>query len=65
MKRAELIRYLRAQGCEFIREGSSHSWWHNPMLNKRSAVPRHNEIRDRLVRKICKDLGIKDVKERQ
>jgi mRNA interferase HicA len=62
MKRKELLRYLRSQGCEFIREGGKHSWWYNPSLNKRSAVPRHNEIVDVLARKICKDLGIPPVK---
>ncbi|MGD0089840.1 MAG: addiction module toxin, HicA family [Planctomycetota bacterium] len=41
-----------------MREGSRHSWWLNPLQNKRSAVPRHTEIRDQLARKICKDLGI-------
>ncbi len=39
-----------------------HSWWHNPALNKRSAVPRHNEISDVLAKKICKDFGIPPVK---
>lgn len=62
MKRNELLRYLRSHRCEFIREGSRHSWWHNPALNKRSAVPRHNEIIDVLAKKICKDLGIPPVK---
>jgi len=62
MKRKELLRYLRSQGCEFIREGGKHSWWYNPSLNKRSAVPRHNEIVDILARKICKDLGVPPVK---
>ncbi len=62
MKRSELIRHLRAYGCELIREGKRHSWWCNPKLNKRSAVPRHTEIRDILARKICKDLGILPVK---
>jgi mRNA interferase HicA len=62
MKRADLLKYLRAQGCELLREGSRHSWWNNPELNKRSAVPRHNEISDVLARKICKDLGIPPIK---
>ncbi|WP_230406597.1 hypothetical protein [Candidatus Scalindua japonica] len=31
-------------------------------MNKRSAVPRHTEIKDNLVRKICKDLGINPMK---
>ena len=54
MKRKELLKYLRSQGCEGLREGARHSWWHNPKLNKRSAVPRHTEINDLLARKICK-----------
>jgi mRNA interferase HicA len=58
MKRKDLLKYLRANGCEFIREGGRHSWWYNPLLNKRSAIPRHNEIVDVLAVKICKDLGV-------
>jgi predicted RNase H-like HicB family nuclease len=34
----------------------------NYQLNKRSAVPRHSEIKDILVKKICKDLGIPSLK---
>ncbi|MGR3320222.1 MAG: type II toxin-antitoxin system HicA family toxin [Candidatus Anammoxibacter sp.] len=62
MKRNAVIKYIMANGCEFVREGRSHSWWINPEMNKRSAVPRHTEIKDNLVRKICKDLGIKPIK---
>lgn len=58
MKRHALLKHLRRHGCELIREGGSHSWWGNPERNLRSSVPRHNEIKDLLVRKICKDLGI-------
>ncbi len=62
MKRGDLLRHLRDHGCELLREGGRHSWWHNPILNKRSSIPRHNEIDDDLARKICKDLGIPRVK---
>jgi len=62
MKRTELLKHLRTQGCEFIREGHRHSWWGKPGLNKRSSVPRHTEIGDDLARKICKDLGIEPIK---
>lgn len=62
MKRGDLLRHLQVHGCELLREGGRHSWWHNPSLIKRSAVPRHNEIDDDLARKICKDLGIPRVK---
>jgi len=58
MKRKKLVQHMRAQGCEQLREGGRHSWWHNPRQNKRSAVPWHSEISDILAKKICKDLGI-------
>ena len=58
MKRQALLKHLREQGCELLREGSKHSWWYNSALNKRSAVPRHTEIIETLARKICKDLGV-------
>lgn len=58
MKRVALLKHLQKSGCMLLREGGKHSWWHNPASNKRSAVPRHNEINDQLAKKICKDLGI-------
>jgi mRNA interferase HicA len=48
MKRRQLLRHLRSHGCELLREGGRHSWWHNPAPGRRSAVPRHNEIKDLL-----------------
>ena len=62
MKRTALLKYLRSQGCELLREGGSHSWWWNPGQNKRSSMPRHAEIKDILAMKICRDLGVKLVK---
>ncbi|MCD4750381.1 MAG: type II toxin-antitoxin system HicA family toxin [Thermoanaerobaculales bacterium] len=58
MKRKELLRHLRRNGCELLREGGRHSWWHSPEQNRRSAIPRHTEIKDLLAAKICKDLGV-------
>ena len=58
MKRTALIKHLRRNGCEQIREGAKHSWWGNAASNTRTAVPRHTEIDDHLARKICRDLGI-------
>jgi mRNA interferase HicA len=46
MKRLDLLKYLRDHGYNLIREGGRHSWWGNAKENKRSAVPRHNEIHD-------------------
>jgi len=62
VKRRQLLRHLRSNGCELLREGGKHSWWHNPAQNRRSAVPRHGEISDILANKICKDLGVPPVK---
>jgi mRNA interferase HicA len=58
MKRRDLIRYLEKHGCVLLREGGSHSWWTNAEQNRRSAVPRHSQVNDKLIIKICKDLGI-------
>lgn len=62
MKRKKFLAYLTRNGCELLREGGRHSWWWNPALNTRSAVPRHTEIKDILTKKICKDLGIPSIK---
>ena len=62
MKRRDLIKHLEAQGCVLLREGGRHSWWHNPSQNRRSAIPRHQEINEFLARKICRDLGTPDPK---
>ncbi len=58
MKRLDLIRHLELHGCQLLREGSKHSLYFNPSDNQTSAVPRHREVNDFLVRKICRDLGI-------
>ena len=58
MKRIDFIRHLEAQGCEFLREGSKHTVYVNRQTLKTSTVPRHREINDLLVRKICKDLQV-------
>ncbi len=58
MKRLDLIRYLEMQGCRFMREGGNHTVYLNPAARKVTAIPRHREINDNLVRKICKDLDI-------
>ncbi|MBL4820907.1 MAG: type II toxin-antitoxin system HicA family toxin [Gammaproteobacteria bacterium] len=58
MKRRDLVRHLEFHGCELLREGGRHSWFHNHSKNTRSAVPRHREINDHLARKICNDLGV-------
>jgi predicted RNA binding protein YcfA (HicA-like mRNA interferase family) len=63
MKRKDLIRYLEAHGCEFLREGGNHTVYVNRAAQKSSAVPRHREINDFLARKICRDLQVPEPKE--
>lgn len=58
MKRSALIRYLSSNGCELIREGGRHSIWKNTNTGDMTAVPRHNEIKEFMAQKICKDLAI-------
>ncbi len=58
MKRIDLIRHLESQGCEFLREGSNHTIYFNPINRKCSTVPRHQEIIDYTAMKICRDLEI-------
>ncbi|MGV3533685.1 MAG: type II toxin-antitoxin system HicA family toxin [Chthoniobacteraceae bacterium] len=59
MKRRAFVQHLQENGCYLVREGGSHSWWGNASTKRRSSVPRHSEINDILVRKICKDLEIR------
>jgi predicted RNA binding protein YcfA (HicA-like mRNA interferase family) len=54
MKRRDVIRHLERHGCTLLREGGRHTIYLNPSEGKTSSVPRHNEIRENLVKKICK-----------
>ncbi|HLE71538.1 MAG TPA: type II toxin-antitoxin system HicA family toxin [Vicinamibacteria bacterium] len=58
MKRIDLIRHLRAHGCNLLREGGRHSIYWNPANRLTSAVPRHAEIVLPVANRIFKDLGI-------
>ena len=61
MKRRQVLKHLKSNGCEFLREGRNHTVYFNPAKGKTSTVPRHTEIDDTLVKKICKDLEIPKV----
>lgn len=58
MKRVDLIRHLERHGIQFLREGGNHSVYVNRAADKTSTIPRHREINDILVQKICKDLEV-------
>lgn len=57
MKRRDLERRLRVAGCYLKREGANHSIWTNPHNGLTEAVPRHNEVKEPLARKILKRLN--------
>ena len=63
MKRHTLLRHLRKNGCYLKREGRSHSLWINPLNGDVEAIPRHSEISDKLVHKICKQLDVSNIKK--
>lgn len=58
MRRGDLLRHLREQGCQKIREGAKHTIYRNPVSGKTAPVPRHHEIGRLLVRRICSELEI-------
>lgn len=61
MKRRNFIKYLFKNGCIFVREGAKHSVFFNTLTKRSSTIPRHNEIANFLARKICRDLGVKEI----
>lgn len=63
MKRQRLIKHLLKEGCIFVREGAKHSVFFNSLTKRTSTVPRHNEINNFLAKKICRDLGVIEVKK--
>lgn len=63
MKRQYFIQHLLKEGCIFIREGAKHSVFFNSLTKRSSTVPRHNEVNNFLARKICRDLGIEEIKK--
>lgn len=46
---------------ELKREGQSHSLWTNPRIGLVEAIPRHREISDLLVYKICRSLTVPEI----
>lgn len=59
MKRSKLIQHLTKNGCVLLREGGRHSIWKNASNAEMTAVPRHSEIKELMVQKICKDLKVR------
>ena len=58
MKQKGFIKHLRKHNCVLDVEGAKHSKFINIETGKVATVPRHKEINDFLVIKICKELDI-------
>ncbi|MBM5803140.1 MAG: type II toxin-antitoxin system HicA family toxin [Cyanobacteria bacterium K_DeepCast_35m_m2_155] len=56
MKRRDLERALRRAGCFLKREGASHALWMNPQTGAIETIPRHQEIKEPLARKILRNM---------
>ncbi|MCL2040964.1 MAG: type II toxin-antitoxin system HicA family toxin [Bacteroidales bacterium] len=62
MKRNVLLKYLKENGCLLDREGKKHSIYMNIQTGDWTAIPRHPDIREKTVMKICKELGVNILK---
>jgi mRNA interferase HicA len=58
MKRIELERHLRKQGCEVLRDRGKHTIWINPATGGRSPIARQSEIPLTTARNVCRLLGV-------
>jgi predicted RNA binding protein YcfA (HicA-like mRNA interferase family) len=56
MKRTELIKQITAKWAVLIRHGSNHDIYMQPKNGNTEPVPRHNEIKEYMARKILKNL---------
>jgi predicted RNA binding protein YcfA (HicA-like mRNA interferase family) len=57
MKRTELIKLLATKGAVFVRHGSNHDIYMQPKNGNTEPVPRHNEIKEFMAKKIIKNLS--------
>ena len=58
MKRSELLKQLKKEGCIFFRPRSRHDIYINPKTGQKQPIPRHSEIDNLLANHIKKYLGI-------
>ena len=56
-----ILEDRREDALRGVPPGSSHSLWTNPATGAVEAIPRHTEISNRLVRKICRNLSIPEI----
>ena len=57
MKKGELLKRLKAQGCFFVKHGKKHDIYMNPRTGAEERIPRHNEINELLAKIIIRKLS--------
>jgi hypothetical protein len=57
MKKGELLKRLKAQGCIFVKHGKKHDVYINPRTKAKEHIPRHNDINEILAGIIIKNLS--------
>ncbi|MDP2641813.1 MAG: type II toxin-antitoxin system HicA family toxin [bacterium] len=62
MKRIDLLRHILRNKCVLLREGGKHTIFTNTVTKQITTIPRHKEINSFLAKKICRDLGIDELK---
>ncbi len=58
MEKRKLEEHLREHGCELLRHGSKHDYWHNPATGHTTSIPRHRTVKKYTARSVCDDLGV-------
>lgn len=58
MKRKELIRQIKREGCVLLRSGAKHDIYLNPSNGNKQPIPRNTEIDNTLASHIIKYLGL-------
>lgn len=58
MNRRDLVEHIEEHGCYRERENISHTVYRNSTLSRCVTVPRHEELKDSVVRVICRELAI-------
>ena len=56
MKRTKLIKHIIASGAVLVRHGSNHDIYMQPKNGNTEPIPRHNEIKEFMAKKILKNL---------
>jgi len=57
MKKGELLKRIKAQGCVFVKHGKKHDVYKNPRTGVEDRIPRHPDINEILAMKIIQRLS--------